>query len=98
MLRLQQTMQLYEHMKEQMRDVTHSQYSSQMVDALFDRPIFSIADFSERAQIPKPTCHKLIRQLHQSGILQIMKKAAGRRSAIYVFPELLNTLEGRQIV
>lgn len=96
--RLRQTMQLYDLMKNQVRDLTRSQHSAHMVDALFDRPIFTISDFATRANIPKPTCHKLIKQLAQEGIINVLKQGAGRRSSLYHFSELLNTLEGRKVV
>jgi Fic family protein len=97
-IRLRHTMQLYDYMKIQVRDLTRSQHSAQMVDILFDRPIFTISDFAKRADIPKPTCHKLIKQLEQEGIITIIKPGAGRRASLYSFAELLNTLEGRQVV
>jgi len=96
--RLRQTMQLYDLMKSQVRDLTRSQHSATMVDALFDRPIFTTSDFAQRANIPNPTCHKLIKQLEQEGIIDIIKPGAGRRPSLYSFAELLNTLEGRQII
>lgn len=96
--RLRFTIDLYDYTKNQVRKLTHSPHSAQTVDTLFDRPIFTISDFSKRADIPKPTCHKLIKQLEAEGIVQVMKPGAGRRAAIYIFPELLNTLEGRQVV
>ena len=91
-------MALYEATKVQMREITHSPYSAQLIDALFDRPIFTAVDLAKRADIAKPTIHKLIRSLLDEGVLHIMREAAGRRPAILTFAELLNTLERRQLV
>ena len=60
---LREIMDLYEVTKVQVRDITHSPHSAQLVDALFDRPIFTAADIARRADVPKPTVHKLIKSL-----------------------------------
>jgi Fic family protein len=91
-------MQLYDNMKRQVRDITHSQHSAQIVDALFDRPIFRIAGFATRAGIPKPTSHPLCRQLVEAGLLKTLREGAGRRPAILGFPALLNVAEGHQVL
>lgn len=91
-------MDLYEVTKVQMRDITHSPHSAQLVDALFDRPIFTAADIARRADVPKPTVHKLIKSLLDEGMLDTVRAASGRRPAILTFAELLNTLERKQLV
>lgn len=95
---LREIMNLYEVTKGQVREITHSPHSAQLVDALFDRPIFTAADIARRAEIPKPTVHKLINSLLDEGILQTIRDATGRRPAILTFAELLNTLERKQLV
>jgi Fic family protein len=95
---LGEIMNLYEITKVQVRDITHSPHSAQLVDALFDRPIFTAADIALRADVPKPTVHKLINSLLEEGMLDTVRKAAGRRPAILTFAELLNTLERKQLV
>jgi Fic family protein len=95
---LREIMSLYEITKQQIRDITRSPHSAQLVDALFDRPIFTAAAIAERAKIPKPTLHKLIKSLLDAGVLDTVRPAAGRRPAILTFAELLNTLERKQLV
>lgn len=94
---LREIMSLYEITKDQVRDITHSPHSAQLVDALFDRPIFTAADIARRANVPKPTIHKLINSLLAEGMLDTVREASGRRPAILTFAELLNTLERKQI-
>jgi Fic family protein len=89
---------LYESTKTQIRDITHSPHSLQLIDALFDRPIFTVADIAIRADVPKPTVHKFIKSLLDEGVLETVREAAGRRPAILAFAELLNTLERKQLV
>ena len=95
---LREIMDLYEATKVQVRAVTHSPHSPQLIDALFDRPIFTAADIAKRADVPKPTAHKLIRSLLDEGVLEILREASGTRPAILAFAELLNTLERKQLV
>lgn len=97
-VRVQAILALYERMKTQVRDITRSQHSAQIVDALFDRPIFRIGDFATRARIPKPTAHPLLKQLQEAGLLKQLREGAGRRPAILAFPELLNFAEGRAVL
>ena len=96
--RVRDIIKLYERTKEEIRQITKSQYSSQLLDALFDRPIFKVNELSKRIQIPKPTAHSLISQLEKNGLIIILKAGAGRRSTTYAFPELLNIAEGREVI
>ncbi len=89
-------MDLYERTKNQVQQLTHSQHSVKLVDTLFDRPIFRASDFVERSGINKPTLHGLLRQLQQpDGPLITLREGAGRRPAVYAFPELLNICEAQ---
>lgn len=96
-VRVRAILALYERMKSEVREITHSQHSAQLVDALFDRPIFRIGDLAGRAEIPKPTAHALLKPLLEAGLLTQLREGAGRRAAILAFPELLNIAEGRPV-
>jgi Fic family protein len=89
---------LYDEMKERIRAVSHSQYTIQALDGLFDRPIFQTSDFVKRTGIPKQTAMPMLRQIKDAGILTTLREASGRRSTIYAFKSLLNTAEGKEIV
>lgn len=89
---------LYEEMKQAIQEATRSQYTVQVLDAIFDRPIFSTTDLIARTQIHKPTAMSLIRQLKTADILQELKAGSGRRAAVLCFPRLLNIAEGRRIL
>lgn len=91
--RVQKINNLYESMKENVRDLTRSQHSAQLVDCLFDRPIFRVSDI-EKNKIPRPTAHALVSQLVKAKIIRVLRPAAGRRPAIYIYRELLNVAEG----
>jgi len=92
-------LRLYEDMKTKMVETTHSQFAIQALDAIFSRPIFEGSDFAAISRIPtKMTASVLIRQLKNAGILKVLRPASGRRSALLVFPELINLVEGKSIV
>lgn len=96
--RVRRILALYETMKERIREITHSQYSIQLLDALFDRPIFQTTDAARRTGMTRQSLLSLLRQLKNAGILVPLRDASGRRPAILAFPELLNLAEGREIL
>ena len=96
--RVKGILDLYESMKTRVRDITHSQYSTNVLDALFDRPIFQSGDFTERSQIPKATSASALKKLKDAGILLTLREASGSRSAVLAFSELVNLAEGRKVL
>ena len=91
-------LRLYNEMKTRVGEITHSQYSPTILDALFDRPVFQTPDFIERSQIPKPTAANIIKKLREAGILTVLREASGSRPAILAFSELVNQAEGRKVL
>ena len=91
-------MGLYDEMKTQIHEITHSQYTVHLLDAIFDRPIFQTTDFVARSQINKKTAMALLKQLKDANILAELREGSGRRSAVLCFPRLLNIAEGKTIV
>ena len=82
-------MALYEEMKKQIHQVTHSQYVNHVLDAVFSNPIFRTTDLVRQTGIHKPTAMNLIQKLKQQDILQELQSGSGRRPAILCFGELL---------
>lgn len=96
--KVRQIMKLYDDTKQQIRELTHSQYTPQLLDGIFDRPIFKASDFATRFGIQKPTLHGLLRMLAtEEGPLSVLREGQGRRASIYAFPQLLNICEGKDI-
>ncbi|MCK4660413.1 MAG: Fic family protein [Phycisphaerae bacterium] len=91
-----QILDLYETKKSWIADQTHSQHAMRALDFLFDRPIFASSDFVAAAGIPKDTARRILTVLRDEGLLRVVREAAGRRTAILVFPELLNIAEGQE--
>jgi cell filamentation protein, protein adenylyltransferase len=88
---------LYERMKDEVQKATKSKYSARITDMLFRRPIFRVKTMGELAEIPNASAHKTVALLVQAGIAKQMREGTGRKAALYVFPQLLNLVEGREI-
>ncbi|MCM0754037.1 Fic family protein [Desulfovibrio aminophilus] len=88
-------LELYERLKTQVADLTHSQHSIRAVDFLFNAPVFNTTVFIEGSDIPKPTASRIITLLRDEEILVTVREGSGRRPALYCFPELLNIAEGK---
>lgn len=89
---------LYERVKEQVVELTHSQHAIRAVDFLFRHPIFAAPHFITAARIPKPTAMRILNLLREGGLLAALREGRGRRFGIYAFRELLNLAEGRPIL
>lgn len=87
---------LYNSIKSRIPVLTHSQYAIHTLDWIFNRPIFKGSDFVDSAGIPAPTARRILSLLRNESILKVILQASGRRSAIYLFPELVNIAEGRE--
>ena len=88
---------LYEKNKVEFVSLLHSQYSIQALDFMFRQPIFKSTHFVSNAGMPATTARRLLSELRTGGALKTLYSARGSRSAVYVFAELLNIAEGKDI-
>jgi len=88
---------LYGRVKEQVIDITHSQHAIRAIDFLFNTPIFATPMFVAHSGIPKPTANRILTLLRDEKLLQTVQEGRGRRAGIYVFRELLNIAEGKEV-
>jgi len=95
--KVKQILQLYNQMKEEITLLTRSQYSIQILDFLFDKPIFTPSDAIKKTNIPKPSFMPILRQLQEAGNLTVLREAKGRSPAVLAFVSLVNIVEGRKI-
>ena len=94
--KVKQILDLYESKKSWVADHTHSQHAIRALDFIFDRPIFRSSDFVGHADIPKDTARRILTVLRDEGLLRVVREAAGRTTAVLVFPELLTIAEGQE--
>ena len=95
--RVGKILSLYDRMKNDIQESTHSRYTIQILDFLFSRPVFKSTDFVNSIGVTKPTAISLIRRLEEDGILKEIETGRGRRASIHCFPELLNIAEGKKL-
>jgi len=79
----------YEEMKLRFTEHLASKYAVAALDYMFTYPVFSNSRFTRRAGIPVATASRFSRVLLQAGLLETVRSAAGRRSAIYRFEPLM---------
>lgn len=89
---------LYERLKTQVLELTHSQFAVPLLDFMFGRPIFRASDVSRLEHMPSsPMVATLLGKLKQHGILYTVREGAGRRSQVLALAELINLCEGRNV-
>lgn len=88
---------LYDRVKTQVVKLTHSQHAIRAVDFLFETPIFTAPLFTNFSNIPKPTASRILGILRDQGLLAPIREGKGRRAGIYVFRELINIAEGKDV-
>lgn len=88
---------LYDSKKGQIAKLTHSQYAIHALDFIFSQPVFSANLFTNQKHIPTPTAKRILSLLKKNNILRVLRNARGRRPAIYMFPELINASEGKEL-
>lgn len=79
----------YEHMKVRFAELLGSKHSVAALDYLFTYPVFSNSRFTREAGIAPATAGRFTRLLLQEGLLQTVREASGRRSAVYRFEPLM---------
>lgn len=96
--RVREIMALYDEMKSRVQDVTHSQYSIYLVDAIFSKPVFKSSDLtkqlSDQHGIHRQTAFELLKRLRNAEILQELRPGRGRRAVVLWFPELITLAQG----
>ena len=88
---------LYDDMKDKIQQYTHSQYTVQVLDQIFKRPMFKTTEFVKETGIPKNSALTILRTLRENDVLKEFVPSSGRRPSIICFPSLLNTAEGKEI-
>ncbi|OPY50648.1 MAG: Fic/DOC family protein [Methanosaeta sp. PtaU1.Bin060] len=80
---------LYDDMKTRIPDITGSRYSIQAIDAIFSRPIFNTREFSRISAIPRESATKILSELKDNDILEVLRQGQGRRPTTYIFASLI---------
>lgn len=90
---------LYEKLKEQILDLTHSQFAVPLLDRIFEQPIFRSSDLMVRKGMPsKPMLMAMLNKLKQAGVLKVLREGSGRRAQVLALPALINLCEGKKVI
>jgi len=81
---------LYESMKPRFRELLSSKYSIMALDYIFANPVFRNSKFAGRSGIPTGTARRFSPILVDAGLLDVVRPASGRRSAMYSFEPLMD--------
>ncbi|MBD3627411.1 Fic/DOC family N-terminal domain-containing protein [Cyclobacterium sp.] len=85
-----QIVALYELMKEEIVNATHSQFAVNCLDFIFNRPIFNSGKFYEESGVPRASASRLLLAMEANNLIKCIEKGAGRRPSLYVFEPLLD--------
>jgi Fic family protein len=91
--RVENILQLYEEVRIKIRDLTRSEYTNDIVNSLFDKPLFRSSDIQKRTIIPKQTLMPILKKLIEGKIIVPIREAKGSRPAVLKFPKLLEITE-----
>lgn len=91
--------QLYDRLKEQIMDLTRSQYAVPLLDRLFSEPVFQSTRLAEQKGMPsKPMVMQMLGRLRTAGILKVIREGSGRRAQVLALAELVNLCEGKKVI
>jgi Fic family protein len=86
---------LYEELKRQILDLTHSQYAVPLLDNMFEQPIFRSSHLDSKSNMPsKPMIMNMLGKLKKSGILKTVAEGRGPHAQVLALAKLVNLCEG----
>ena len=88
---------LYERMKRKVDDM-HTTFAVRVLDGLFYLGVFRSSQFIEYTDIPGDSAMRILRKLREDDVLKTIQEKSGRRPAVMAFAELINTVEGDEVV
>ncbi len=89
---------LYESVKTKVVELTRSQHAIRALDFIFQTPTFAGPWFMKFSGIPKPSAARILKILIEGDVVKIAVRGRGRRPGIFVFRDLINIAEGREIL
>ncbi|MBL4751076.1 MAG: Fic family protein [Amylibacter sp.] len=90
----QEIQNLYEEMKTVLREITSSQWTVEILDFLFENPVFRNNKFTNKGGIPKETAKRCSKELLENDVIRLVEPGSGRRAALYAFEPLLSLVRG----
>lgn len=92
-LKAKSILELYKQMKIKIPEVTRSKYSIQVIDTIFSKPMFSSTDFIKAFGANRMAANRILTDLADNKILDVVSEGKGSRPTVYAFRELLKVTE-----
>ena len=88
---IRKIMFLYDETKEKIQEITHSQFTVDILDAIFSSPIFKASDLGKELEnkINRTTTSNLLKKLKENDLLVELQASRGRSSAVLGFIDLI---------
>jgi Fic family protein len=98
-IKAQAIIQLYEKLKKQVIDATHSQFAVPLLDQMFKQPIFPSNIFDNIPGMPSKTAVlTMLNKLKTEKMLTVVRPGSGRRPQVLALAELINVCEGKKVI
>lgn len=86
------SIELYERMKEEFVNITNSTHAIRTLDFVFKNPIFSNLIFEELSGIPARSSRRILKRLTEERVIDVIKKGATNIPTLYEFRPLLRII------
>ena len=93
--KINQILELSNRMKNIIQETTKSQYTFNIIDTIFSKPIFTTSSFAKSANITnRKTANSILQKLSEKQVLILIREASGNRGNLYAFQELIDIVDG----
>lgn len=93
--KINQILELSNRMKNIIQETTKSQYTFNILDTIFSKPIFTTSSFAKSASITnRKTANSILQKLADKHVLTLIREASGNRGNLYAFHELIDIVDG----
>lgn len=83
---------LYQDLKARLVELTRSHLVIELLDYMYERPVFKAADFTSRVDAARNTVLRLLRRVEEAGLIVPLRKGPGRGGIVYRFEPLVELL------
>ena len=98
-IKAQAIIHLYEKLKKQFIELTHSQFAVILLDQMFKQPIFPSSIFNEISGMPTRTAVlTMLNKLKSEKLLKVIRPSSGRQPQVLALAELINVCEGEEVI
>lgn len=80
---------LYNTLKQEIVDLTRSKHAINILDFLFEKPVFTSSDFLNTLAVKRPVVMRNINRLLEGKIISMTEKGSGSKPSLYRFERLL---------